>query len=624
MANKVITIETIVDGKKAPVTGGNFAVRVSPYTSDSVVGNHLADGNWEFQNVPYADIELWNVDTGTKISTYSRQTTPSMTASLQGLTVNGNVTLDNGIINIGDQVFFTGDFVPTLSNNTTTNETASGALVKYSRLVSHVNSALSSVTGSLGAYALTAGNNVFIGSNQFLDNVVQFTNAGVEFNGNSTIVGFENLNRMYFSTSNSAFLNYSRSPLCVEEIDARYASFTGTNTFTGQQIFNASNVPQMGTGTGNMNASGAVLKRQWIEEMDEGVYQKTLSSNNLFTGSTTATNYWLFKNRPVANTSTPISDVDTLITYRDAQNLLAITGVLNSYSHTIVKLDPNGEDTPLYNVCTSWTGATERISALQEEIAITPVTLQIAGAAVTEDSISILNNGSEFLPDYTTVVGQQEGIKLVLPNNTIQPSEGKSSFRNVTLVVGGDDHTPILRYLNNLTNVTIDFSSVTGAYITLRDCSFNEGVKFKLGSNSAELISCSGSDLIVESGNIIDSGGNFITNIYQPSTLKFGAFGSTGYNFEFSSVSGTKFGTSSAQKIGFYNTTPVTQPSLTGLTVNNITAFYTGHGSYNNTEDWDPGDITSAAQNVYNNQAMLVNKINRIEQVLKRLGLWTD
>lgn len=79
-----------------------------------------------------------------------------------------------------------------------------------------------------------------------------------------------------------------------------------------------------------------------------------------------------------------------------------------------------------------------------------------------------------------------------------------------------------------------------------------------------------------------------------------------GKNVAVGSTTGTKFGTSASQKIGFFNATPVVQPSTTGTT----TGFTAGSGTAAKSDSTYTGNTGTAAYTV-----------GDIVNALKKLGL---
>ena len=79
-----------------------------------------------------------------------------------------------------------------------------------------------------------------------------------------------------------------------------------------------------------------------------------------------------------------------------------------------------------------------------------------------------------------------------------------------------------------------------------------------------------------------------------------------GKNVSLGTGSGTKFGTSAAQKLGFFNATPVVQPATTGTT----TGFTAGSGTAAKSDSTYTGNTGTAAYTV-----------GDIVNAMKKLGL---
>ena len=80
-------------------------------------------------------------------------------------------------------------------------------------------------------------------------------------------------------------------------------------------------------------------------------------------------------------------------------------------------------------------------------------------------------------------------------------------------------------------------------------------------------------------------------------------------NIVVNTTTGTKIGTATSQKIGFFNATPVTQRT-------NIGAIQDDSGGTASDDMLSIGDV-----NTDNNFATIAQRLNRIEQVLQDLGL---
>lgn len=78
------------------------------------------------------------------------------------------------------------------------------------------------------------------------------------------------------------------------------------------------------------------------------------------------------------------------------------------------------------------------------------------------------------------------------------------------------------------------------------------------------------------------------------------------YNFEFGTTTGSKFGTATTQKIGFWNATPVVQPSGTGET----TGFTAGAGTNVTDQSTFTGNVGATAY-----------RISDVVKALKQIGL---
>lgn len=55
-----LPITTVTDGKLAPVTTGTYYLRVSPFSSNTYTGTHVANGVWSFGTVNDGIYQLWD------------------------------------------------------------------------------------------------------------------------------------------------------------------------------------------------------------------------------------------------------------------------------------------------------------------------------------------------------------------------------------------------------------------------------------------------------------------------------------------------------------------------------------------------------------------------------------